>query len=287
MKRKALGKGLRALIPEVETPAGREKYLEIELSKIIPSGFQPRERIDQEKLISLVRSIKSRGILQPILVRPSEDKFQLIAGERRFRAAIQAGFEKIPAVVIEIPDEQLLEVALIENVQRENLNPIEEAEAYQKLMQKFDYTQEEIADKVGKDRSSIANYLRLLTLPDKVKALVSDGRLSMGHAKAILGSDDPFQQEYLAKVTVNRKLSVRELEKFVAKKTGKKTVIPLPAEEDIFTKEAENKLTQYLGTRLSIRHLKKGGKLEIYYSSEEDLQRIYEMILPPDMLNQN
>ena len=283
MKRKALGKGLRALIPEVDTPADGEKYREIELEKIVPSGSQPRERIDQEKLISLVRSIKNRGILQPILVRLKEGKYQLIAGERRFRAAIQAGFEKIPAVVREIPDDQLLEVALVENVQRENLNPIEEADAYQKLMKKFEYTQDEIADKVGKDRSSISNYLRLLSLPETVKTHLSEGRLTVGHAKALLGAEDPFQQEYLAKVTINRQLSVREIEQLVAKKEVKKTVTPLPTEEDIFTKEAEKKLKQYLGARISIKLLKKGGKLEIYFATEEDLQQLYEMILPPEM----
>lgn len=199
------------------------------------------------------------------------------------RAARQAGLKKIPAFVREINDEQLLELALVENLQREDLNPIEEAEAYQKLLQKFDYTQEQIAEKVGKDRTSITNYLRLLNLPEKVKNNLSEEKITVGHAKALLGLNDPFQQEHLCNFFIKKNLSVREAEGLVSKSVAR-VGTPSPAPEvDIFTIEAQKKLQRFLGCRLSIKKLKKGGKLEIYYATEEELQRIYEAILPPEM----
>jgi ParB family chromosome partitioning protein len=283
MKRKALGKGLRALIPEAESPTGEAKFHELDIELIIPSDFQPRERFDREKLEKLARSIREEGVLQPILVRPHEEKYQLVAGERRLRAAREAGLKKIPAFVKEINDEQLLELALIENLQREDLNPVEEAEAYQKLMQKFDYTQEQIADKVGKDRTSITNYLRLLNLPEKVKNHLIEGKITAGHGKALLGLGDPFQQEHVCNFIIKKNLSVREAESMVSRRIARVETPPEAPEVDIFTIEAEKKLQRFLGCRVSIKKRKKGGKLEIHYATEEELQRIYEAILPREI----
>src|SRR4029077_15796375 len=217
-KRPALGKGLSALIPDATEP--RLGPLEVDIDRIVPNSFQPRRQMDDGRLDDLARSIKSNGVIQPIVVRRTGDRFHIIAGERRWRAAQKAGLDRVPVVVREIvagQERSLLEMALIENIQRENLNPIDEAHAYRRLSVEFHLTQEGIADAVGKDRSSVANYLRLLKLPDDVRADVAAGTLSMGHARALLGLTDEADQRRTARDIIARNLSVRETEALVKK----------------------------------------------------------------------
>src|ERR1700730_5471411 len=217
-KRPALGKGLSALIPN--SPEPLTSPTEVDIDSLAPNDFQPRTNVDDARLEDLARSIKSNGVIQPIIVRKVGDRFQIIAGERRWRAARQAGLLRVPVVVREVANGQersLLEMALIENIQRENLNPIDEAQAYRRLSVEFHLTQEGIADAVGKDRSSVANYLRLLKLPDDVRADVAAGTLSMGHARALLGLTDEADQRRTARDIISQNLSVRETESLVKK----------------------------------------------------------------------
>ena len=211
-KRPALGRGLSALIPDAAVPAVDERSLDVDSDLLRPNRFQPRTAMDEAKIEDLARSIRANGIIQPIVVRRVEGGYEIVAGERRWRAAQRAGLLKVPVVVRDIPDERLLAVALIENIQREDLNPIEEAHAYRRLTDEYQLTQEQIADAVGKDRSSIANYLRLLKLPQDVRAHVGSGELSMGHARALLGLPDETSQLRVARDVLARSLSVRETE---------------------------------------------------------------------------
>ena len=276
-KRPALGRGLSALIPDLPAPATPERSLEVDSDLLRPNRFQPRSTMDDAKIEELARSIKSNGIIQPIVVRKVDGGYEIIAGERRWRAAQRAGLFKVPVVVRDIPDDRLLAVALIENIQREDLNPIEEAQAYRKLGDDYHLTQEQIADAVGKDRSSIANYVRLLKLPQEVRANVASGALSMGHARAILGLADDMAQVRLSRDVVSKSLSVRETEALVKKATQ-----PPPAkkaaQKDVHTRAAEEKLRFALGTRARIVRKGKGGRIEIDFTSEDELQRIYEQL---------
>jgi len=278
-KRPALGRGLSALIPDTPAPApvSAERSLDVDIDLLRPNKFQPRTQMDEDRIEDLSRSIKSQGIIQPIVVRKVDTGFEIIAGERRWRAAQRAGMLKVPVVVRDIPEERLLAVALIENIQREDLNPIEEAQAYRRLADEFHLTQEQIADAVGKDRSSIANYVRLLRLPHEVRASVASNALSMGHARALLALADEASQLRLARDIVSRSLSVRETETLV-KKAG------APAEEkpekkaDVHTRAAEDKLRLALGTRVRIKRQGKGGRIEIDFVNEDELQRLYERL---------
>jgi ParB family chromosome partitioning protein len=277
-KRPALGRGLSALIPDAPAPVpASERSLEIDSDLLRPNRFQPRTHMDEERIEELARSIRSNGIIQPIVVRKVEDGYEIIAGERRWRAAQRAGLLKVPVVVRDIPEERLLAVALIENIQREDLNPIEEAVAYRRLGDEFHLTQEQIADAVGKDRSSVANYVRLLRLPPEVRGNVASNALSMGHARALLALNDEAAQLRVARDVVSRNLSVRETEALV-----KKTASP-PAEKpakapDVHTRAAEDKLRLSLGTRVRINRRGKGGRIEIEFVNEDELQRIYERL---------
>jgi ParB family chromosome partitioning protein len=300
-KRPALGRGLSALIPDtsVASPAA-ERSLEIDVDLLRPNKFQPRTHMDDERIEELARSIRSNGIIQPIVVRrtatserakrsdaageldarPSLDReapYEIVAGERRWRAAQRAGLMKVPVVVRDIPEERLLAVALIENIQREDLNPIEEAHAYRRLSDEFHLTQEQIADAVGKDRSSVANYVRLLRLPPEARENVASGTLSMGHARAILSLPDDAAQVSASREVIARGLSVRETEAFV-----KKILTPPPARAkpaaDVHTKAAEERLRLSLGAPVRINRKGKGGRIEIDFSNEDDLQRIYEYL---------
>ena len=276
-KRPALGRGLSALIPDAPPPAAPERSLEVDSDLLRPNKFQPRTSMDDQKIEDLARSIKSNGIIQPIVVRKRDAGYEIIAGERRWRASQRAGLLKVPVVVRDIPDERLLAVALIENIQREDLNPIEEATAYRKLTDDYHLTQEQIAESVGKDRSSIANYLRLLRLPPEVRGNVASGALSMGHARAILGLPDDVAQLRLSREVVSKNLSVRETEALV-----KKALRPPPArpaqEKDVHTRAAEEKLRFSLGTRVRIVRKGKGGRIEIDFASEDELNRLYEQM---------
>ena len=276
-KRPALGRGLSALIPEApKAPAPAERGLDIDIDLLRPNRFQPRTAIDDARIDDLARSIKSNGIIQPIVVRKVENGYEIIAGERRWRASQRAGLLKVPVVVRDMPEERMLAAALIENIQREDLNPIEEAQAYRRLADDYQLTQEQIADAVGKDRSSVANYLRLLRLPAEVRNNVGSGALSMGHARALLSLTDEAIQLRISRDIVTRNLSVRETESIV-----KKPPSDAPREapqKDVHTRAAEDKLRFALGTRVRINRKGKGGRIEIDFQNEDELNRLYEQL---------
>jgi ParB family transcriptional regulator, chromosome partitioning protein len=276
MKKKVLGRGLEALIPEV-THAGIPVN-EIDIDRISPNPDQPRLKIDEEHLNELAASIRENGILQPVLVRPFENGYQLIAGERRLSAAQRAGLLKIPAVVREVPDERLLELALVENIQREPLNPIEEAQAYQHLMDATQTTQEKVSEKLGKDRSTIANSLRLLKLPPAVKSLVAEGKLSPGHARALLSSStSSSEMTKIANAMVEKGWSVREAERWAKNQTN----LSRPSKElDPNETAAADRLRLALGTKVDILAKAKGsGEIRIHYFNQEELMRLYTILM--------
>jgi ParB family chromosome partitioning protein len=282
-KRPALGKGLSALIPDAPEP--RIGPLEVDIDRLSPNTFQPRGHADEVRLDELARSIKSNGVIQPIIVRRVGELFQIIAGERRWRAAKRAGLQRVPIVVREVAigqERSLLEMALIENIQRENLNPIDEAHAYRRLSDEFRLTQEDIASRVGKDRTSVANYVRLLRLPDEVRAEVALGSLSMGHARALLTLTDPAEQLRIAHEVIARGLSVRETESLV-KKIAEESAPPARASEpkpvDVHTRAAEDRLRLLLGTRVRIVRQGSHGRIEIDFASEDELIRVYEVMV--------
>ena len=280
-KRPALGKGLSALIPDAPEP--RVGPLEVDVDRLMPNAMQPRAHLDDARLEELARSIKANGVIQPIIVRKTGDRFQIIAGERRWRAAQKAGLLRVPVVVRDVvagQERSLLEMALVENIQRENLNPIDEALAYRRLSDEFHLTQEDIATAVGKDRASVANFLRLLKLPDEIRAEVAAGTLSMGHARALLALVNEADQRRLARDVIARHLSVRETES-LAKKIAdgaKPSVEPAPRPVDVHTRAAEDRLRLGLGTRVRIIRQGKGGRIEIDFTSEEELIRIFEQL---------
>jgi ParB family chromosome partitioning protein len=284
-KRPALGKGLSALIPDAPEP--RASAVEIDIDRITPNAFQPRGGMDDARLDDLARSIKSNGIIQPIIVRRTGERFEIIAGERRWRAAQRAGLLRVPVVVRDVPagqDRPLLELALIENIQRENLNPIDEAQAYRRLSDEFQLTQDDIAAAVGKDRATVANFLRLLRLPDEVRAAVSTGALTMGHARALLALPNEGEQRRAARDVIARSLSVRETESLV-KKTADAARAPsasAPKPVDVHTRAAEEKLRLVLGTRARIVRRGAAGRIEIDFGSEEELIRLYEQLTSID-----
>lgn len=284
-KRPALGKGLSALIPDVPAPAAPRNPQELDVDRLEPSEFQPRLHMDERALDELARSIAASGIIQPIVVRPvGPDRYQIIAGERRWRAAQRAGLTTVPVIVKQpatTTRAQLLEWALVENLQRENLNPIEEATAYQRLVQEFQLTHDDIAQRVGKDRSTVANAIRLLKLPVEVRAEVSSNALSMGHARALLALPSETDQRRVAREIISRGLSVREAEGLVkraleAPGTPKAGHAPKP--KDVHTRAAEDILHRALGAPVEITRRSRGGSIVIGFSSEADLQRIYEYL---------
>ena len=274
-QKKVLGRGLSALIPGNDPAPPRAGGAEIEIGKIDPNPSQPRKYFDETLIAELAESIREHGVVQPVLVSKKGDRFMLIAGERRYRAAKQAGLTTIPAVVKEgATQSDVLQIALIENIQRADLNPIEEAVAFRQLHDEFHLTQEEIAKRVGKERSTIANALRLLKLPDSVKQLVANGQLSMGHARALLAVSDRKKLETLAQRVVRQGLNVRQTEALVTgapQKVEKKETL-----KDVFTRDAEEKLTRSLSTRVQIDRKRRGGIIRITFSSEDELIRLHD-----------
>ena len=285
-KKPALGKGLSALIPDAEDPIAPDRPpFEVDIDLIEPNQHQPRKHVDDARLDGLARSIAANGVIQPIVVRRVEGasgaRFQIIAGERRWRAAQRAGLRRVPIAIKDLAAtdrRRQLEMALIENIQREDLNPIEEAEAYQRLAGDFQLRQEDIATQVGKDRATVANYLRLLKLPDEVRGNIASGALSMGHARALAGLSAEADQRRLARDVIARALSVRETESLVKRETaaaapdsGKAAPV-----KDVHTRAAEEQLRLALGTRVEIKRRRKGGVLEIAFTNENELQRLYE-----------
>lgn len=280
MTRRALGRGLSALL--ADSLAQGDELLEVDIDLIEPNPDQPRLYFNESKLEELAQSIRSNGLVQPILLRRvSNGRYQIVAGERRWRAAQKAGLHKVNAVIRSIPDAKLLELALIENIQRQELNPIEEAQAYQRLIQNLGLTQDEVAKRVGKDRSSIANYLRLLKLPAKIQQMLEEDLLTMGHARAILGLESEEDQLKLAEDIVSRKLSVRETEQAVKRATSNSSnrQSSTPNENDANIRAAELKMKRFLGTQVKIHLNQNGGMIEIDFSSMSELDRIYSVIM--------
>jgi ParB family chromosome partitioning protein len=285
-KRPALGRGLSALIPaappapqptrEREREPARPSELDIDL--LVPNPRQPRQHVDESHLDELAQSIRSHGMIQPIITRRVEHRFEIVAGERRWRAAQRAGLLKVPVIVREVPDEKLLEIALIENIQREDLNAIEEAQAYRRLTDELGLAQEQVAAAVGKDRATIANYIRLLRLPAEIRNDLAAGSLSMGHARALLALSDESAQRRVARDVISRQLSVRETEGLV-KREATPRVAPPPRRVDANTRAAEEQLKLALGTRVSILRKGKGGRIEIQFTSEDELQRLFEQLI--------
>lgn len=269
----ALGKGLEALLPEKG-----EEIVKIDIEKIISNEYQPRKIFKDSALKDLSASIKEKGVLQPVIVsRVGDGSFKLIAGERRWRAATLAGLKKIPALIKDVSSQDAIEIALIENIQREELNAIETAEAFSRLLKEFNLTQEDLSQRVGKDRATIANYLRILKLPDEIKAFINNDSISIGHAKALLTLESRQKQIEAAKEIVKRGLSVREVEALCKRlsqplKPKKKDKLPEVA-------DLESKLTRSLGTKVKINHKDKRGKIEIEYYSLDELDRLLEILM--------
>jgi ParB family chromosome partitioning protein len=275
--KKALGKGIKAFIPEEYGILKEESYTELEVDELRPSPLQPRMRFDEKGLEELAQSIRKAGVLQPIIVIPEGKQFKILIGERRWRAAQKAGLRKIPVLIRNIPKEQQLEVSLVENLQREELNPIEIALAYERLTEELGYTQEEVAEKVGKDRASVANFLRLLKLPSEIQESLQDGKISMGHAKILLSVEDSKAQLDLVKRIVQKGLSVRATEHLVAKFNKQ----PLPSRKrnpDPNLEAVQEELLKALGTKVAISGNQKKGIISIFYYSLDELNRISEFI---------
>jgi len=279
MERKALGKGISALIPEREAEKG-ERIVYLALDKIKPSPLQPREIFDSESLEELRQSIQEKGIIQPVLVRQRGDHYELIAGERRFRAANLLNLKEIPAIVKDAPDRDALEISLIENIQRQNLNPIEEAHAYQYLIDKFQVTQEKISEILGKARVTIANTLRILKLPQEIQEEIKKGRISFAHGRALLELTDENQQRRLAQNIITQNLSVRELENLIKGQRHKsmKQRIPRISSREPYLAVLEEELQHALATKVRISKRKKRGHILIEFYSQEDLERIAKRI---------
>jgi len=281
MQKVALGKGLGALIPDLSVLDEKERkslgIIEVELDKIIQNSYQPRKNFNDEKLKELAASIKEQGVIQPIIVHRAGSGYQLIAGERRWRASRLAGLKTIPCIVKEATKRELLEMSLIENIQREDLNPLETAEAYKRLQDEFKLTQEDLARRVGKERSTVTNSLRILSLPKEVKQDLSTGAISLGHAKALLSLERSRDQIQLASLIVKKDLSVREAEVLASRLKNppkeKKAIVSLEL------KSVEEKLRKVLGTKVNILSKAKGGKIVIEYYSTDELERILDKIL--------
>jgi len=293
-KRPALGKGLSALIPDAADALAQPRAsLDVDIDLLEPNHYQPRGPIDAERLEDLAKSIRANGVIQPIIVRRLErstglggrERYQIIAGERRWRASQLAQLSKVPVVIKDVPaseKKRLLEMALIENIQREDLNPMEAAAAYQRLVDEFHLKQDDIAVQVGKDRATVANYLRLLKLPEEVRGNVASGALSMGHARAIVALNNETDQRNLARDVVARGLSVRETEALVKKEIGDKRgdakAEPIKPKKDVHTRAAEEQLHMSLGTPVQIKRKGKGGTISIAFTNETELQRLYEYL---------
>ncbi len=272
MSKRVLGKGLGALFPEHDL---KKDIFSLELSSIRPNPFQPREDYSDAEIASLIDSVKSKGIIQPVIVRKSGKLFELVCGERRYRAAKKAGLRKIPVVIKELTDREVLEIALIENLQRKDLNPIEEARAYKRLINEFGLTQSEVSKVIVKERSTVTNRLRLLKLPNPIQSMVMRNEISEGHARTLLSLKDETQMLSIAKVIIRKNLSVRDVEKLIHKKVK---TIKKSKEKDIFSNEIERILREKFGTRCIIQKRGKSGKLVIEFYSKEDLERILDIL---------
>jgi ParB family chromosome partitioning protein len=276
-KKVALGRGLGALIPEIEESDERPRdFFYCDITLIRPNRFQPRLQFPKDELDELSQSIKEQGILQPLLVREEDDGYELIAGERRLRAAKKAGFAQVPVVIKRIGDSKLLELSIVENIQRANFNPIEESEAYHRLITEFNLTQDQAATRVGKSRSAIANFLRLRQLPEQIKASILDASLTMGHARALLGIENSAQQLAAWRAVVKKGLSVRETENLIRslKDEKKKPKAARKSSEDLYLMGLAEDLSRHFGTKIMIKKRGQRGKVEIEFYSNDDLDRL-------------
>jgi ParB family transcriptional regulator, chromosome partitioning protein len=288
-KKLALGRGLDALIPDTgPIAAGSEdqterRFMECDIDLINPNRFQPRTHFAPEELAQLSESIREQGILQPILVRKAEAGYEVVAGERRLRAAKMAGLTRVPVVIKDVSDNQMLEMSIVENIQRENLNPMEEAHAYHRLITEFGLTQEQAAVRVGKSRSAVANFLRLRQLPEPIKASIVEGHLSMGHARALLGTDSSAQQNAAWQAIIRKALSVRQTEELVKRLRDAAPPVTEKKEgsEERHLGRVAEELSRRFGTRVQIKRRGKRGKLEIEFFSNEDLDRLLQLLNAP------
>jgi len=277
MMKKALGKGLSVFLPDDYGILKDERYAEVEIEEVIPNPLQPRLKFNAESIDELAASIRESGIIQPIVVVPEGESYKIIVGERRWRAAQKAGLKKIPVLIRTIPKERQLEISLIENLHREDLNVLEVAHVFRRMMEELGYTQEEVADRVGKDRTSVTNYLRLLHLPKPVQDFLADDKISMGHARALAALANPEAQIELAQEIVLQDLSVREVEDRVARTKGE----PAPIRKAAFDPDLmslEEDLVRLLGTKVKITGSRKRGTMKIFYFSLDDLNRIYDKV---------
>jgi ParB family chromosome partitioning protein len=277
MKKRALGKGLKAFLPEDYSILKDEKYVDVDVEDLRPNPLQPRQDFDPQSLAELASSIKETGILQPLVVVPEGNHYKIVVGERRWRAAQKIGLTKIPAIVRHLSEKEQIEASLVENLQRQDLNPIEIAYAYQKLVQELHFTQEDVADRVGKDRASVANTLRLLKLPPEVQKMVAEGKISMGHARAIITLENPDQQIFISRLVIERDLSVREVEKMMAEKRRPSASGP-KKEMDPNLLALQDEMVKILGTKVAISGNAEKGIIKLFYFSLEDLNRLFEKI---------
>ena len=279
-KKTALGKGLGALFPDIDSVQSNQKeYFQCDIELVQPNKYQPRIKFSDEDLEELSRSIKAQGIIQPLLVRKAETGYELVAGERRLRAAKIAGLKHVPVVVKKISDHSLLEVAIIENIQREDLNPMEVADAYNHLLSKFGFTQDKLAQRIGKSRSSVTNFLRLRNLPDHIKTNIIDGSLSMGHARALLGAEGKVQLNVAWRAVMSKGLSVRETEAMLKRMKSKKPEKPKKHDSNVqYFSDVEGNLSRHFGTKVKIKKKGDTGKIEINFFSDNDLDRMLELL---------
>jgi len=277
MKKRALGKGLKAFLPEDYGILKDEKYVDVDVEDLRPNPLQPRQDFDQDSIDELAQSMKEAGVLQPIVVVPEENHYKIVVGERRWRAAQKIGLQKMPAVVRHLSEKQQIEASLVENLHRKDLNPIEIALACQKLIHELNYSQEEVAEKVGKDRASVANYIRLLKLPQEIQRMVAEGRLSMGHARALITLENPDQQIFISRLIMQKNLSVRDVEKMMTEK--RRAPAQRKAQElDPDLQALQEEFIKILGTKVSISGNPEKGVIKFYYFSLEELNRIFEKI---------
>lgn len=279
-KKFALGKGLGALIPEESIIEEKNTNLLIPLNKIKSNSDQPRKNFDSDKIVELAESIKHHGIIQPLILKRVADEYIIVAGERRWRAAKSLGLKEVPAIIMDLSDKQVLEISLIENIQRQDLNPIEEAMAYKKLLSDFKLTQEELSKRIGKSRTAITNSMRLINLDERVQVYLIEGVISEGHGRALLAISDGDKQYELSQRVIDEKLSVREIERIVKSilTDNEKSKEKVNKELNSYYRDIKDRLQEYFGTKVNLSNKKNKGKIEIEYYSEEDLQRILDII---------
>ena len=280
-KKIALGRGLDSLLPDIEhVESVSKEYFQCDIERIRPNRYQPRMRFSEDELEGMARSIKEQGIIQPLLVRKDDNGFELVTGERRLRAAKKAGLSHVPVIVRTIADTDLLELSIVENIQREDLNPMEEAEAYYQLIAKFNLTQDQAAARVGKSRSAVANFLRLRQLPEQIKTAIMDGTLSMGHARALLGASNSAQQNAAWRAVVSKGLSVRETERLInrLKAKKKKPKNSSTGSEQRHLLSLADDLSRRFGTKVQIKRHGKKGRVEITFFNDEDLDRVLRLL---------